>query len=58
VTSQVHDRTMHAPVPPPTMRGREKGVRAWKGRVTPVNTGHSSPSVSPRKLGLTWGHVF
>ena len=25
---------------------------------TTVNNGHSSPPVSPRKSGLTWGHVF
>ena len=38
--------------------GVKRACGAWKGRVTPVNIGHSSPSVSPRKSGLTWGHVF
>jgi hypothetical protein len=42
----------------PVIEGVKRACGAWKGRVIPVNIGHSSPSVSPKKLGLTWGHVF
>jgi hypothetical protein len=41
--------------------GVKRACGAWKGRVTPVNNGHSSPPVSPRKVArdlascaLTW----
>ena len=37
--------------------GVKRACGAWKGRVTPVNNGHSSPPVSPKKLPVTWGHV-
>ena len=40
------------------VEGVERACGAWKGRVTPVNIGHSSPSVSPKEMGLTWGHAF
>ena len=38
------------------VEGVKRACGAWKGRVTPVNIGHSSPSVSPTKSGVTWGH--
>lgn len=41
----------------PIIEGVKRACGAWAGRVTPVNIGHSSPPVSPRKSGLTWGHV-